>query len=76
MEDQTGELSWTKLQMWHEWVLNGRKQQIYWESSDVFGSHIPAIVRFVVDGVAKPVFVSVVLEADDSPAPVLWSSLL
>ena len=44
---------------------------MYYESPDVFGPHIPAIVRFVVEGAAKPVFVSVVLEADDSPAPVL-----
>ena len=40
----------------------GQKTQIYWESPQVFDSHIFAIVRFVVDGFAKLVFVSVVVE--------------
>ena len=33
--------------------------------------HISANVRLVVDRVAKLVFVSVIVEADDSPAPIL-----
>ena len=48
-----------------------KKYKIYWESPQVFDLHISAIVRFVVDGFAKLVFVSVALEADDSPAPTL-----
>ena len=41
-----------------------------------FDPHISSIIRFVVDHVAKlALFVSVV-EADDSPAPTLRSSLL
>ena len=39
--------------------------------STSFDPHISAIVRFVVDGFADLVFVSVVVEADDSPAPTL-----
>ena len=50
--------------------------QICWDSPQVFDPHISAIVRFVVDGVAKGVFLSVVVEADDSSAPTLRSSLL
>ena len=46
-------------------------KQIYWKSQQVFYPHISAIFRFVVDGAAKLVFVSVVVEADDSPAPNL-----
>ena len=43
-----------------------------------FDLHISSITYFVVDGVAKLVFVtvSVVLEADYLPAPTLLSSLL
>ena len=44
--------------------------------SQVFDPHISAIFRFVVDCVAKLVLVSIVAEADDSPTPTLWSSLL
>ena len=33
--------------------------------------HISAIACFVVDGVAELVFLSTVIEADDSPAPTL-----
>ena len=53
-----------------------KKEQIYWESSEDFATLIFAIIYFVVDGVAKLVFVSVVVKADNSPAPTLWSSLL
>ena len=38
------------------------------ESPHVFDDHISAIVHFVVDGVTKPVLLSVAVEADDSPA--------
>ena len=48
-----------------------KKEHFYWESSQVFDSHIFAVVRFVVEGVAKIIFVSVVVEVDDSPAPTL-----
>ena len=48
-----------------------KKQQIYWESPQVFDPHIPAIFLFVVDGVAKLVFVSVAVVADDLPVPNL-----
>ena len=40
-------------------------------SPQVFHPHISAIFDLVVDGVAELVFVSVVVEADDSPAPTL-----
>ena len=43
----------------------------YGESPQVFDPHISAIVCFVVDGVTKLIFVSVVVEVDDSPAPTL-----
>ena len=36
----------------------GKKQQIYWESSQVFDLNVSATVCFVVDGVAKLVFLS------------------
>ena len=52
------------------------KYQIYWESPEVFDPHVSAIARFVVHNVANLVFVSVVLEADDSLAPTLYISLL
>ena len=39
--------------------------------STFFYPYISAIVCFVVDGVAKIVFVSAVLKADHSPAPTL-----
>ena len=62
------------------WVLLSAEafleaQLIIWFlwSIQVFYPHISVIIRFVVDGVAKPVFVSVVVEADDSPT---LSSLL
>ena len=48
-----------------------KKWQTYWESSENFDPHIYAIARFVADGVAILVFVSVVVEADDSPASIL-----
>ena len=35
-----------------------KKQQIYWESSQVFDLNVSATVCFVVDGVAKLVFLS------------------
>ena len=41
-----------------------------------FDPHISSIVRFVVDRVAKLVLFVSVAEADDSPAPTSWSSLL
>ena len=41
-----------------------------------FDPHISSIVRFVVDRVAKLVLFVSVAEADYSPAPTLWSSLL
>ena len=44
------------------------KQQIYWESLQAFNPHISAIVCFMVDGVAKLIFVSVAEEPEDSPA--------
>ena len=47
------------------------KQQIYWESLQAFNPHISAIVCFMVDGVAKLIFVSAVAKAEDSPAPSL-----
>ena len=53
-----------------------KKWQIYWESLPFLDLHISAIARLVVDGVAKPVVVSVVVEADDSHASTLWKSLL
>ena len=40
-----------------------------------FDPHISSIVRFVVDRVAKLVLFGSVVEADDSPAPTLRSSL-
>ena len=48
-----------------------KKQKIYWESPQVFDPHISAIVRFVVDGFAKLIFASVVVEVVDSHAPTL-----
>ena len=53
-----------------------KKTQIYGESPQVFDPHISEIDRFVVDGATKLVFVSYVVEADDSPVPTLWSFLL
>ena len=47
-----------------------KKQQIYWESPQVFDPHISATVHFVVEDAAKLAFVSTV-EADDSSAPTL-----
>ena len=47
-----------------------RAPSFYWESPQV-DPHISAIVRFVVDGIAKLICVSVVVEAVDSPAPNL-----
>ena len=41
-----------------------------------FDPHISSIVRFVVDRLAKLVLFVSVAEADDSPAPILRSSLL
>ena len=41
-----------------------------------FDPHISSIVRFVVDRVAKLALFVSVAEADDSPAPILSSSLL
>ena len=46
-------------------------KKIYWQSPKSFDPHISPMVRFVVEGVAKLVFVSVGAEADDSPAPTL-----
>ena len=40
-------------------------------STEVFNPHISVIVRFVVNGVAKLLFESVLVEADDSPSPTL-----
>ena len=45
-------------------------KKIYWEYPRVSTPYIYAIL-VVVDNVAKLVFVSVVVEADDSPAPTL-----
>ena len=53
-----------------------RKYYIYRESPKAFDPHISAIFRFVVDGVGKLLFVTAVVEADDSSAPTLWTSLL
>ena len=55
----------------NHWVLYEKKLQIWWGSPQVFDPHISTTVRFVVDGVAKLVFVSVVAEADDSLTPTL-----
>ena len=44
---------------------------MYWEFPQVFAPHISAIACFVVGGVAELVFLSTVIEADDSPAPTL-----
>ena len=41
------------------------------ESAQLFDPRISAIVCSVVDSIVKPVFVSVVVEADDSPALTL-----
>ena len=48
-----------------------KKQKIYWESPQVFDPHISGIVGFVVDGFAKLIFASVVVEVVDSHAPNL-----
>ena len=73
----------TKLEDWHEPSNKSEITGFYMERIAnllwvclSFLSHISAIVHFVVDGVAKLVFVSGSVEADDSPAPTLWSSLL
>ena len=47
------------------------KQEIYWESPQVFHPHISAIFCFVINGFSKLIFVSVVAEVVDSPAPNL-----
>ena len=39
-----------------------KKRANLWDSPQVFDPHISAIARFVVDGVAKLVFVSAVVE--------------
>ena len=52
-----------------------KKQQIYWESPQVYDANISAMVLFVVDGVAKLTFVSVFVEAEDSPASALSTPL-
>ena len=46
------------------WGFTRKMQQIYFDFLQVFYPPISAIVRFVVDGVARLVFVSVVVEAD------------
>ena len=48
-----------------------KKTQIFGESPQVFDPHISEIDHFVVDGATKLVFVSYVVEADDSPVPTL-----
>ena len=45
-----------------------KKKEIYWEFPQIFNPLIYQTIRFVVDGVAKLVFVSVVAETDDSTA--------
>ena len=53
-----------------------KKKQIYLESPEIFDPHISAVVRIVVDSVAKLIFVSIVVKTDDLPASTLSSSLL
>ena len=48
-----------------------KKWQVYWEFPQVFDPHVSAIIRFVVDGAAKLVLVSVAVETNDSPEPTL-----
>ena len=68
--------SWKiKLEKWHGPSNKSEISGFYKEKNSKFtGSfnpHISATVCFVVDGVAKLVFVSIVIEADYSPAPTL-----
>ena len=74
VEDQTSDMN--RVTILKSLGFTWKKQQIYWESPQVFDADISAFVRFVVDDVAKLVFVSVVIEAEDSPAPALLSCLL
>ena len=46
-----------------------KNKEIQWEFPQIFNPLIYATVRFVVDGVAKLVFVSIVAETDDSITP-------
>ena len=71
VEGQTQELTQTCNKSEITVFYMEKKQQIYWESLQVFDPHISGIVRFVVYGVAKLVLVSVVVEADNFPAPAL-----
>ena len=73
-------LEWCKItQLFFPCKMTGfymeKTANLLWVSTS-FLSRISAIIRFVVNGVAKLVFVSVAVEADGSPAPTLWSSLL
>ena len=56
-------------QIRNHWVLHGKKIELGVSTS--FSSHISAIVRLMVDVVVKLVFVLVIVEPDDSPAPTL-----
>ena len=51
--------------------LLGAWTYLCWESPQVFDLLISSIAPFVVDSVAKLVFGSVVVDADNSPAPTL-----
>ena len=51
--------------------LLGAWTYLCWESPQVFDPLISSIAPFVVDSVAKLVFGSVVVDADNSPAPTL-----
>ena len=55
-----------QVKIWNHWVSHGIKQQVSWESPQVLWySHISATVSFVVDGVAKLIIISVVIEIED-----------
>ena len=74
--------SWkNKLENWHEPSNKSEITAPYMEKNNKFtGSHHKFLIflqlSVVVDGVEELVFVSVVVEADDLPAPTLWNYLL
>ena len=88
-EDQTWEMTWiTNLK---SLGFYGKESKLLWVFPEAvlcdidfsgffdvaFNPHISSIfLRFVVDRVAKLVLFVSVAEADDSPAPTPWSSLL
>ena len=74
VEDQTWgkhELNMNEVTNLKSWGFHGKSSKFTLIFYKFFYPPISAIVRFVVDGVSKLVFVSVVVEADGWHAPAL-----